>query len=722
MINNISVNVKQKGALLFLVSYIFTCIIVLNGNYISTGYKIEVGQVSKEQLKATRDVENTVKFENEKKQIRQNTDKRYAVDKTINDSVTESITEFFQVADAERVKYKESINAVNEDGTPQKYESEKLTTLLNSVDDANVILTCSDEQYNAFKQGTIGVFTSALETGVKESDLEKNKLYIEDQFSHITESDKLNAIGISLYETFFKANLVEDVQATEQAINEQIANIEPQIYLKGQTIVNDGDIVNEEQYAMLKELGYVDSSLSEKKIPIFGILTIISSLFVTAALFFRKIYIKSDYNKDKYEFLMFSVYNVSILLLWLTSDYPIYLSPILASIALISIFYGVKIGIYYTIFIMSIGVCIVSGDIEYCLFILISGVFLSIIAKNILQRKNLYKVAIVYGFFNTILYFGISTLFFNKIDTEIITTVIYIFGQGLITVVFCFGMIPVFEIAFSILTPNKLLELSDPNNELMKRFIFEMPGTYHHSLVVANLSEVAAAEIGANASLARVGAYYHDAGKLKNPYYFAENQVGENPHDNLTPIESCNIIREHVQYGVEIGEKYKLPNEIIEMIGEHHGNTLVNYFYVKAKNEAEDPDTITEDMFRYKGRKPKTKESAILMLADTCEAAVRSKISKVRDLTAIESFVDELIKGKIDDGQLVDSGLTFGDVEAIKIAFMRVFKGMYHERVEYPKLKDSIENNKDTEKAEEKADETTEETIKGKKGKITQSK
>lgn len=682
----------NRGVVFYLIAFIVTCFVALNGNYIFSGYKIEVGQVSKVQLKATRDVENTVKTEKQKQNIIETTDKRYVIDKNITETVTNSVEDFFIVADEERSRYKEyqssdiNKNVVAPD-INQPFVSEKLETLLHSSEQANVVLNCSDEEYNAFKEGAVSIITTSLTTGVKESDMERNQLYIEDQFAHITENEELNQVGISVYQTFFRANLVVDEEATQKAIDDQIAEIEPEIYLKGQTIVNDGDIVTDEQYQMLKELGFVDTSLSEKKMPIIGVIIIISCLFLVGVLFFNKLCGNENKIKKNDELLIFSVYIASLILIWLTARFPIYLSPVLGSIVLISIFYGFGSGVFYSMFITIIGLIIVSGNIEYCIFMIISGVFIALISKKILERKNVYKVALIYGVFNSILFLGLQVLFENRFNVASLSVVSLIFIQAIITIIICFGMIPIFEMLFSVLTPNKLLELSNPDNELIKKFIFEIPGTYHHSLVVANLSETAALEIGADSALVRVAAYYHDIGKLKNPFYFSENQIGENPHDNLPPEESFAIIKDHVDYGVELAKKYKLPKEIIRMIQEHHGTTLVRFFYVKAKNTSKNPDEITEDMYRYKGDKPQSKESGILMLADTCEAGVRSIVNKANGLPDIEKFVNELIKGKIDDNQLVDSGLTFGDIEKIRIAFMRVFKGMYHERVEYPKLK-----------------------------------
>jgi len=227
--------------------------------------------------------------------------------------------------------------------------------------------------------------------------------------------------------------------------------------------------------------------------------------------------------------------------------------------------------------------------------------------------------------------------------------------------------------------------MTNPNNSLLRRLIIEAPGTYHHSLVVANLSETAAYEIGADANLARVGGYYHDIGKLKKPQFFTENldMVGESPHETLTPFESADVIIEHIRYGMELAGEFRLPQAIKDFIIQHHGTTLIQYFYCKAKNEFKN---INESEFRYPFTIPQNKEIAILMLADTAEAAVRSKRKGLKDFSELEPDIKRLIKSKLDDGQLLDSGLSIKDLDLIAKAFLRVFKGMFHERIEYPKL------------------------------------
>ena len=212
----------------------------------------------------------------------------------------------------------------------------------------------------------------------------------------------------------------------------------------------------------------------------------------------------------------------------------------------------------------------------------------------------------------------------------------------------------------------------------------EAPGTYHHSLMVGNLAEAATETIEGNALLARVGAYYHDVGKLKRPNFFKENQLSDNPHDRMTPNLSTLVITSHTSDGVEIAEKYKVPLAIKEIISQHHGTTLAAYFYYKAK-KSEKVESIKQEDFRYQGPRPTTKEAAVVMLADSVEAAVRSMVDKTEG--KIEGLIRKIIKDKLDDGQLDLCELTLKDMDNIARAFLRVFGGYFHEREEYPDLK-----------------------------------
>ncbi len=242
------------------------------------------------------------------------------------------------------------------------------------------------------------------------------------------------------------------------------------------------------------------------------------------------------------------------------------------------------------------------------------------------------------------------------------------------------GFLPLLEQALNAATTFRLIELSDLNSPVLKRLLTVAPGTYSHSVTVANLAESACREIGANALVARVGGYYHDIGKMDQPDYFIENQAAYNKHDELAPRLSATVIRSHVKVGIEKARRLGLPKEVVDIIAEHHGNSVISWFYNEALKRE---DQVNADDFAYPGTPPRTRESAVVMLADTVEAAVRTL--KKPTMSRLDKFVQELIMSKFEQGQLSESELTFRDLETIKNAFVRILAGHYHSRIEYPK-------------------------------------
>ena len=265
---------------------------------------------------------------------------------------------------------------------------------------------------------------------------------------------------------------------------------------------------------------------------------------------------------------------------------------------------------------------------------------------------------------------------------------VFLLSQGATIVMIsliCTGIAGLLETAFDLLTNVRLYELSNLNHPLLRRLMMNAPGTYQHSISTAALAENAAYEIGANPLLAKVGALYHDVGKLRRPEYYGENQNGKNIHDTFKPEERAQVIISHVHDAEPLLKKYHLPNEVQRIVREHHGTTLVAYFYSKAlaiQNEAEKPEPVNEKAFRYPGGLPSTAESTIVMLADSCEAAVRS-IQKP-DSDSISKMLNKVISGKIQDGQLADSPMTLAQVEIVRKSFLMTLNGMLHERISYP--------------------------------------
>ena len=376
----------------------------------------------------------------------------------------------------------------------------------------------------------------------------------------------------------------------------------------------------------------------------------------------------------------------SVLLKYLASfidAFPISLAiPTGLFIMLLAVFMGKRAAMIMAI-ALPLGTYFIGAFDEYSYLVaLVSGAAASTVLHNESNRMSLIKAGVVIAAANCFAVV-VVLLIRQAYIYEYPALLFWAALNGIICGMLTLGFLPPLEHALNAVTPFRLMELSDLNAPILRKLFTTAPGTYSHSLMVANLAEQACQDIGANALLARVGAYYHDIGKMENPDYFVENQTDHNRHDEIAPRLSATIIRSHVKLGVEKAQSLGLPKDVISIIAEHHGNSIISWFYNKA---TEQEVTVSSEDFSYPGNPPRSKESAIVMLADITEAAVRT----LNKPTAgkIDKFIQQLFEAKIDHGQLSESDLSFRDLEIIKKSFVRVLAGYYHARIEYPKQKE----------------------------------
>lgn len=309
---------------------------------------------------------------------------------------------------------------------------------------------------------------------------------------------------------------------------------------------------------------------------------------------------------------------------------------------------------------------------------LISGILACLLSRDARRRVVIIRTGFIIGLVQ-----AMTLILIYKFKVPYWQDIFVLFINGILSSVIVIGILPVFEYLFKTVTNISLLELADFHNPLLQRMVMEAPGTYHHSLIVGNLSDAACKAIGANALLARIGAYYHDIGKLSKPEYFSENQsLEESKHETLKPAMSKLIIMNHVKEGMELAKKYKFAPSLIEFIEQHHGSSLVYYFYRRALESSEEKEIVGEEEFRYPGPKPASKETAIVLLADSVEAATRTL--KEANSAKIEELVHKIINNKFIDGQLDECELTLKDLEVIAAVFIRILSGVYHGRITYP--------------------------------------
>ncbi len=376
---------------------------------------------------------------------------------------------------------------------------------------------------------------------------------------------------------------------------------------------------------------------------------------------------------------------LNLLLVKFLIPIPAFAIPAFMGIVLISLLIDVRIAIVFNI-VVSIITLLVVGDknFDFALYLFIGGSLSSIVSHKIQSRIQFISHGFLSSLISALFVLAIELVYQTDGEMILYNSINSFVGTAL-SFVLAYGTLPIWEYIFDYATPIRLMELSNPNHPLLKRLLLEAPGTYHHSLIVGNLSEVACEAVGGNYLLARIGAYYHDIGKLKRPFYFKENQiVEEDPHNKISPTLSALIITSHTKDGVEIGKEYKLPKQVLDIIRQHHGTTKVAFFYGKALTQNQQ---VSEQKFRYEGPVPQSKEAAIVMLADSVEAAVRALSSPTPQL--IESTIRGIIYEKLMDGQLNSSNLTFKELETICDSFIKVLTGVFHKRVSYNLVDDT---------------------------------
>lgn len=634
---------------------------------------VKIGDSAPVEIRATKDIIDEYATRELENEIRNNVEPKYRVSPSIQMSMKEIINDFFSKVDElkqdENLGLQEKIDILTNESRVAVTRNESYTAI--SMD---------EEELAQFKEIIIDLINQIMSTGITEEDLEYEKSNVTDIFQSLELDDDKRQLGISLINNTIQPNKFIDQEATQRKIDEELSKLEPIIVREHQIIARKGDIIDARAYELIKSSGLLKEDKIYNNKNIIGVLILVVLLQV---FLFGYIYIfhREMFYSNRLSILIIIIIAMILISMGLYNISP-YIMPIATIPLLIGILIDARLSLIVNIFMIFIFSFILELDDTLIGMYIISGSIGSYLTTRQIQRNNLLINGGIIGLSNILVL--ISFGFIKKI--EIIDLLIrsgYGFINGVLCSILTIGSLPIWENLFQVLTPLKLLELSNPNQPLLKKLMLEAPGTYHHSIIVGNLSERAAEVVGANPLIARVGAYYHDIGKLSRPYYFKENQLsGDNPHDRLEPALSTSIIINHVKDGIELGKKYRLPKRILDIITQHHGNTLVSYFYHKAIDEND--TEVKMDDFRYEGPKPQTKEAAIVMLADSTEAAVRS--IKEPNKEKIKEMINNIIKGKLNDNQLDQCDLTLKNLSEIEDAFLSVLMGIFHERIEYPEI------------------------------------
>ncbi|PUU88883.1 MAG: 7TM receptor with intracellular metal dependent phosphohydrolase [Halanaerobium sp.] len=699
--------------------------LILNLDLIPNQVDLRAGQVSQSDITAPR----TITFIDEARtsELRQRAadtaPRVYEEDSTVEENVLKKVDNLFTAVTAEReFFYNNKISLteeneteqgqVNETGSEDSAEEEenKLTAAeiqnfsqaeINEIADLiraeigyelsqeslGVLITLNQEELSEIEARTLNLLENKLGSRILPSDLVSAREELRQSAMEMDISRDRRLAIAEITETVIAANMFLNQEATASRRQEAIAEVEAveKTVRQGEIIVRKGDVVTEADIEILERLGLQKGGINYYNIA--GRILISFILVLLLGFYFYK------YQKDVWqdnskllliELLILTVVFFAKIMTFFQNPFVDFMVPTAMASILLTVLISSDTALITTLFISLLIAPIYDMNFNIVLTSFLAGLIGIFSVTRVKERGDIIRAGLNVSFILIFLIGGLSLLQQNQDWTYLLWSIGGGIVNGLLVGVLANGLLPYLEDLFDMTSSVKLLELSNPSQPILKRMLVEAPGTYHHSVIVGNLAETAAEDVGADSLLARAAAYYHDIGKLKRPYFFSDNQFGgENPHDKTSPNLSALIIKSHVKDGVEMAEENGLPSKIIDIIKQHHGTNLISYFYQQAL-QANKHDDIEKKDFRYDGPKPQSKEAAIIMLADITEAAIRSKNFNKNNHDRIEGFVRGLVKDKLIENQLDQSNLTLSDLDTIVKSFVKVLTGIYHQRVEYP--------------------------------------
>lgn len=541
------------------------------------------------------------------------------------------------------------------------------------------------------KDLTLTAINNVMGMKIPADEVENAKKRVEEELKFTSLNKELKNAAIALGRYAIIQNEFFDSKATEELRQQAVESVEPVKILQGQVLVEEGQLISHDVYRQLELVGILDKENSV--LPFIGLALII--LVLLAALFYYFYEKEEGTDTRKNNLLLFMiVFVLSILLMKSISlfqefDYSgiFYIFPAAMGSMLVKILIREKPAVFMAIILSICGSIIFNGGVSGTfhiyigIYILCSGLAGVLFLGDHNRRSRILQAGLFVALVNIVLVFAL--IFLRNVQYsgfEYGLIIAMAATSGVASAVLTLGMLPFLEATFGILSTMKLIELSNPNHPLLRKLLTEAPGTYHHSIMVANLAETACESIGANGLLARVGSYYHDIGKTHRPQFFIENQMNiDNPHDHLKATTSRDIIIAHVTDGVKMLKNHHMPKEIIDVAEQHHGTTLLKFFYYNLKNAGVE---VNEADFRYPGPKAQTKEMAIIGIADSVEAAVRAMSKPTPE--KIEDLVKKIISDRLQDGQFDECNITLKELNIVCHSLCNTLKGTFHSRIEYP--------------------------------------
>lgn len=565
--------------------------------------------------------------------------------------------------------------------TPQEVSTlaTQLPISLSGQDIRTLLSLSADERFR-LQNSVLHIFYRLMDDAISEAKIEKVRKQTEPLVKEQLKvnDDATRATCVRLINEAIQVNQLYSPEKTRRAEQQAMAAVQPvmTVIRKGAAVVREGEIVTKDDIRVLEELGLYKPKLEPTRM--LGICLLVACGL--AVIFGYLIQTRYDLLASRRYLAVLGIIMVATATICrLLLEVSIYLAPVAIASVLVTTLIDRRMGLLVT-GVLAIFVGVMANSLPVTGVSFLTGAVGVLALSRVDARSQLIYATLMVGLTNFT-----AVLAFELLEAREFTGLAEGAGYGLLNGMLAgwvaVGALPMFEQFSGITTHFRLMDLSHMNEPLLRRLTLEAPGTYQHSMMVANLAEQAARAIDADALLCRVGAYYHDIGKMKRPRFFIENQMGlENPHDKLAPSLSTRIIHSHVKDGVEMAKAAKLPDVLIDFIAQHHGTALVGYFYHQACARSAEP--VFEEDFRYPGPKPQTRETAVLMLCDGLEAAARTLSAPTPE--KLTELVEKMVKHNLDDGQLDESGLSLRDIKIIKDTLSKALQGIYHARIEYP--------------------------------------
>lgn len=704
---------RPFSLLAILAIFAFNCVVAIS-SLTPTRYEVAVGSPAAQTITAPRLVENPAQTEALRNAARNSVAPVYTIDTALADTLITNAKSFFTALTSLRdtasnirtasapqeIDMEGFVNYLEDTRSWQEVLSEnellaltlKLPTAISDPALGYALLDASSADLSLLEELVMSKLQIKLRAGVSDTARASVLSEISKELQITTLPVRIKSLGEILFDAYLLPTNLEDSVATTRAKEEAAAAIETVFYARGATIVEQGQEVGQEQMTVLISLDLVKGVNTNRLFDI----GIIAYLFCIYALFFAylRLFEPAVFGSNKQMIILLLLFMISLGLQWvcylldpriMPAIFAVMLSALLISRS-VALAVNVVTALSFSILAGGSGSTLLATDSLLALMsMLVAGQVTIMVASRSEKRGALIGAGAAGGVAGAwVITMGSAAI--GSSWNSIIVFAGLTLATALILSVFCVGMLSMWENLFDIVTPARLHEVANANHPLLRKMMTAAPGTYHHSMMTASLAEGAAEVIGADALLARAGAMYHDVGKLRRPSYFKENQTDRNIHDTLPPEESAGFLISHVRDADALLSKHRLPSEIRRIAAEHHGTTLAAYFYHKARKQAAEDEVINERSYRYPGGTPSTKESAIVMLADSCEAAVRSLTDPTRE--DIANMVSKVVQSKVDDGQLASCPLTFSELTRIEKSFLVTFNGLLHERIRYPDVKE----------------------------------